>query len=320
MTYKSSTKFVILKSKPLFFVLVFGLTLLNGNIAIGSSAIGRKYPSSKTLRSIARIYMSYGDYAKAQPFAEKALTSAKKINASESELYLCLTDLAYLYKNQNRLTEAEKMCQTGLELQKKVLYDKHPYVAQTLRTLSSIYEEQGRYSEARAALDKAVAIMLDSHTEGDCAFIPFWVDIAKLLVAQDDFKKAESYYQKAMPLLNNRYGPDHLYTARVLANLAELYILQERYFEAETLINRALAIQQKTYGEKHHFVVPVLLTKARICQEKEDYDQAEKLFQKALTAMRKTGNLTKIVKLQQRVEEIRASGQAAYRPIAKIIK
>ena len=320
MTYKSSTKFVILKSKPLFFVLVFGLTLLNSNIAIGRSVIGRKYPSSKTLRSIARIYMSYGDYAKAQPFAEQALTLAKKTNASESESYLCLTDLAYLYKNQNKLTDAEKMCKLGLKLQKKVLYDKHPYVAYTLRTLSSIYKEQGRYKEAGSALDKAVTIMLDSHTEGDCAFIPFWVDIAKLLVAQGDFKKAESYYQRAMPLINNNFGPDHLYTARVLANLAELYILQERYFEAESSIDRALATQQKAYGTKHHFIVPVLLTKARICQAKEDYDQAEKLFQKALTVVKKTGNLTKIVKLQQRVKEIRANGQAAHRPIAKIIK
>jgi tetratricopeptide (TPR) repeat protein len=320
MANKTNTKFLILKSKTLFFILVFCLTLSNVSIAFGRSEINKKHLSGKTLRSIARIYMSYGEYEKAWSFAEQALILAKKTNASESELYLCMTDLAYLYKNQNKLADAEEMCKLGLKLQQKVLYEKHPYVAYTLRTLSSIYKEQGRFDEARAALDKAVDIMLDCHTEGDSVFIPFWVDIATLLVAQGDFETAEGYYQKAMPLINNNFGSDHLYTARVLTNIAEFYILQERYSEAETSIDRALAIQQKVYGTKHHLTIPALLIKAKICQAKEDPDQAEKLFQEALAAVEKTGNLTKIVTLKKRVAEIRESLKAGYTPVAKEIK
>ncbi len=70
---------------------------------------------------MARVYMAHGDYTKAQPLAEKALTLAREKDASDSERAMCLIDLATLYKNQNKLVDAEKMSELVLELQKKIL-------------------------------------------------------------------------------------------------------------------------------------------------------------------------------------------------------
>ena len=107
------------KSKTLFLVLALGLVLLNLSTADAKPWRGKKSPSSRTLRSMARVYMAYGEYAKAQPLAEKALTLAKRKGTSDSELAMCLIDLATLYKNQGKLVDAEKMCELGLKLQKK---------------------------------------------------------------------------------------------------------------------------------------------------------------------------------------------------------
>jgi len=111
--------------------------------------------------------MAYGEYIKAQPLAEQALTCAKRRGESDSELSMCLIDLGTLYKSQNKLLEAEKLCEQGLKLQEKVLYKSHPYVAYTLRTLASIYLEQGNYIKAENTMDKAMDIMLESHTKND---------------------------------------------------------------------------------------------------------------------------------------------------------
>ena len=261
--------------------------------------------------------MAYGEYAKAQPLTEKALTLAKRENTSDYELAMCLIDLATLYTYQKKLIDAEEMCQSGLRLQEKVLYKNHPYLAYTLSTLGSIYCKQGKYHQANSALDEAIAIMLDSHSADDKAMAPFFVDIAKLLVAQGNFEQAESYYQKAMLLINSSYGPDHLYTANVLAGIAKLYTLQERYAEAEELINRAVAVQEKIYGSDHHLVASSWLTKAKICQVKGEYAQAEKLVNRALVAIEKSGNAAAFAKLQQDAKEIRSSKQVAYCPIAR---
>jgi tetratricopeptide (TPR) repeat protein len=298
-----------------FLVLTF-IILLIESIAWGQPQQAKKDLSCKTLRSMARVYMAYGEYTKAQPLAEQALALAKSKGESDSELSMCLIDLATLYKSLDKLLDAENMCEQGLKLQKKVLYESHPYVAYTLRTLGSIYSEQGNYIKATNAMEKAMALMLESHTKNDKALAPFWVDIAAIFVAKGDYKQAESYYNKAMAFINISYGPDHLYTANVLGSVAKLYTLQGRHDEAEKLIDRTIAKQESIYGQEHHLVATSWLTKARICHAKRDYSNSEKLFEKALNSVRKSGNMALFTKLEQRVEDIRANRQTISRPVA----
>jgi tetratricopeptide (TPR) repeat protein len=306
------------KVKNLILILVCSLILLNSNIAIGMPNIEKRGQSCKVLRSMARVYMAYGDYAKAQPLAEQALTLAKTKNASDSELCSCLIDLAWLYKNQGKLADAEKICKLGLKLQEKVYYKNHPYVAYTLRILSSIYQGQSKYHQAKTALDQAMVIMQASHPPDDQVIAPFLVDTAELLVAQGDFEKAESYYQKAVVLIKNSYGPNHLYTANVLASMAELFELQGRYNKAEELIDCAVATQERIYGPDHHLIAPTWLTKAKVCYAKGNYTHAEQLIEKALSTVKKTGNMAKFTELERRAEEIRVNRHVASGgPIAK---
>ncbi len=315
MIYRNEKKCISGKRKNRLLVFTF-IILFIENIAWGQPQQAKKDLSCKTLRAMARVYMAYGEYKKAQPLAEQALTLAKTRGESDSELSMCLIDLATLYKSQDKLFDAEKMCEQGLKLQEKVLYKSHPYVAYTLRTLASIYTEQGNYLKATNAMDKAMAIMLESHTENDRALAPFWVDIAAILVAKGDYKEAESYYKKAMTSINSSYGPDHLYTANVLGSIAKLYALQGRLDEAEELVDRAIIKQESIYGPEHHLVAPSWLTKARICQAKGNFANSEKFFEKALTSVRKSGNMALFTKLEQSVEEIRADKQTISRPVA----
>ncbi|MHC4159858.1 MAG: tetratricopeptide repeat protein, partial [Planctomycetota bacterium] len=178
MNRKDKTNRLTKKRKTLFLALVFGLALLMGSTADGKPRLGKKNLPCKTLRSMARVYMAFGDYTKALTLAEQALTMARAKNVSDSELALCVIDLAYIYDNQGRLSEAEKMCELGLKLQQKAYYEKHPYIAYTLRTLSSIYQKQGKYRDARLVLERAIAIMLDSHSADDKAMAPFKVEVA----------------------------------------------------------------------------------------------------------------------------------------------
>ena len=303
--------------KSLVFVLICSLVLFNSGTVNGKPRLIEKNSSCNALRIMARVYMTYGDYEKARPFAERALTLARTKNASDLQLSLCLIDLAWLYRNQGKLADAEKICKLGLKLQEKVYYKNHPYVAYTLRILSSIYQGQSKYHQAKTALERAMVIMQASHPPNDQVIAPFLVDTAELLVAQGDFEKAESYYQKAMVLIKNSYGPDHLYTANVLASMAELFALQERYAKAEKLINQAIATQEKIYGSDHHLIAPSWLTKAKVCQVKGDHAQAKSLIRKVLVAVEKTGDMARFAKFKKRAEEIYASMQTAYGPIAK---
>ena len=283
--------------KNLFCILVCSLFLSSVAIAAGNLNVSENFNSCRSLRSMARIYMACGDYAKAQPLAEQALIMAKDTNASNAELCSSLIDLAYLYKDIGRLEDAESLCSLGLRLQEKVYYKDHPYIAYTLRILSDIYQGQGRYTEAQLTLDRAMDVMLKSHPADEPVMAPFLVDKAKLLAAQNDLAESEIYYQKALNLINNSYGPDHLYTATVLGNVASLYVQEGRYSEAESLIIRTLAIQEKVYGPNHRFLAPTLATMAKI--------------------RRANGNNISAEKLEQRISDVRTNKQLSAGYIAR---
>ena len=94
-------------------VLLCSLVLLNGSTARGNYNTNKSSPLCSVLRAMARVYMAYGEYAKAQPQAERALTLAKTKNVSDKELCLCLLDLAYVYDKQGRLSEADRPINKG---------------------------------------------------------------------------------------------------------------------------------------------------------------------------------------------------------------
>jgi len=130
---------------------------------------------------MARVYMACGDYAKAEPLAQRALDLSKA--SDEDERSACLLDLAYLYRNQGRYSEAERFCLNGLALQQKLYYENHPHIGYTLRILSSIYREQGKYPQARRTLEDAVSIMRQSTLPDDQTMASFYADFGRLLTA-----------------------------------------------------------------------------------------------------------------------------------------
>jgi len=264
--------------------------------AVREDSRGQRAWSCASLRSMARVYMASGGYEKAQPFLERAADMAKTAETPDSEKCACRLDLAYLYKNQGKLAEAETMCKSGLELQEEIYGPNHPYVAYTLRILSDIYQGQSRYAEAAAALERAMTIMRKISGEDEQDVAPFEVDMARLLVAQGDLRKAESYFDKAIALIEKKYGPGHLYTTKVLASLAKLYAIQMRYGEAEELMSRILPVQERVYGPDHHLLVPAWLIMSEVCQAKGDLAGAETLIEKSLRAVESQADSGQLVK------------------------
>jgi tetratricopeptide (TPR) repeat protein len=263
------------------------LLLLCSSLVLAASTVGawagsERANSSGSLRSMARVYMACGAHEKAEPLLERALRLARSTNAADCEVCACLIDLAYLYKNQGKLAEAEKMCRSGLSLQEKVYHRDHPHVAYTLRILSEIHQGQARYGAAASALERAIDIMGRANGASDQELAPFKADMARLLTARGDFAKAESYFKEAIASIDGGRGARRLYVANVSTNLAELYVLQERYDRAAELIKRALAEQERVHGADHHFLVPAWLVMARIHQVRGKPADAKMLLDKSL--------------------------------------
>jgi len=264
--------------------LLLALVVLYSGAAVAQSPSG-VYVGSKVLRSMAKMYTAYGNYEKARPLAERALAWARMNGASDYELAACMIDLAFVYEKEGSLGDAEKMCISALKLEEKIYYENHPYIAQTLRILSCIYKESGKYDQSLAAMERAMKIMRQSQLPDDKAMAPFYVDFARLLATMGRLAESQEYYHKAQELLKSSYAVDHLYMANVQASVARLHSLQGKYVQAETELNHALVVQQQVYGSNNQLLASTWLTLAMVCQQKRNYSRAEKLLTRTLEAV-----------------------------------
>jgi tetratricopeptide (TPR) repeat protein len=271
--------------------------------------------TSKTLRSLVRVYMAYGQYDKAEPLAEKALNMAKSKNDNDLEISSCYGDLAYLYKNLGKLYQAERVCKKSLELQKRVYFGTHPYVAYTLKTLCSIYRKQYKFDAAKESMDQALKIMLDTHSPNEQSMSPFYVELAKIYTGQKKYDLAEKYYNKSLDMIYKSYGPGHIYTAGVLNSAAEFYLICGKTTKARSLVNKAISIQEKTYGDSHYLIVPSWLTLASIDHSEGNNKAAKNIINRAIAVVSKTGNSAVIAKVNSKLQEIGMS--SSYEVIAR---
>ena len=288
-----------------FLIMALIFISFNASNVLAKSGVGHQTLSSKSMRSVARVYMSYGYYDRAQPLAERALELAKQSDASDEELSICLGDLSYIYTKQGQLERAEEKCKLSIELQEKAYTFRHPYIAYSLRNLCTIYRLEGKVQEAQEALKTSLAIMYEYYKADDGLLAPFYVDLAKVFVSMNNVQQAEEYFSKALDMVIERYGSDHLYTANVMADVAEFYVANGNYEKAEPLARKSLAVQERVYGINHHLVAPTWLTMAAIYQAKGQPAQAEEFIAKAIAAVERTGDIVAVAKLTQQVAEAR---------------
>lgn len=305
------------KSKIALSILIIGFLFLSSTVAFAVPSAVKSGQSCKSLRVSARVYMAHGDYVKALPVAERALSLAYERQETDKELYLCLSDLSCVYNYLGKYDKAEHMCKLALRFQEKIYSSDHPYVAYTLRTLCSIYQGQGNMEQAETVLRRAITIMQTANSSEDPILASFYVDYAKLEMAKGDYERSESYYKRALTSIYDRYGKDHLMTATVETSLAELYANMGNYDRAEVLINKSCAIQERVYGKDSQLVAAAWLIKAKILQAKGQSEQAEGLIGKASAVVRKSGNSVQIAKLTKNIEDIRAIG--TYGPVVSMM-
>jgi tetratricopeptide (TPR) repeat protein len=80
-------------------------------------------------------------------------------------------------------------------------------------------------------------------------------DIARL---EGDLTEAESYYWKALPLIVESLGPEHVRMADPLTELSSIYERKTQPKVAIPLLKRALTIREKAWGTSSRHLLPTL--------------------------------------------------------------
>ncbi|MDB9486591.1 tetratricopeptide repeat protein [Dolichospermum circinale CS-537/01] len=192
----------------------------------------------------------------AQEYLEKAIVLQTKFQKLEA-LATSLNNLAVLYKNQGKYSEAEPLYLEALEMRRRLFTGDHPDVASSLNNLASLYYNQGKYSEAELLLLDALEMRKRLFTGDHPDVASSLNNLAVLYKNQGKYSEAESLYLEALEMRKRLFTNDHPDVASSLNNLASLYYNQGRYSEAESLLLDALAMFERVLGTNHPNTITV---------------------------------------------------------------
>ncbi len=100
--------------------------------------------------------------------------------------------------------------------------------------------------------------------------------------AQGNYPEAESAYQQALMLRENKLSPGHPDVVETLGNLGRLALVLGRYAQAQLLLNRVLLLKQERLGSTHPHLIPILYLVSSLYQQQGKYAESEGFLQQAL--------------------------------------
>ena len=138
-------------------------------LLIREKLLGPNHPDvAMSLNKLAEYFIFMGKFGllthkirsvEAEPLCKRALEINKKtFGSNHPSVAITISNLAELYKNQQRYVYAEPLFKQALETQKQILGPNHPDVATILNNLAEMYAAQGKYADAEPLFKQALAI------------------------------------------------------------------------------------------------------------------------------------------------------------------
>ena len=214
-----------------------------------------KLNTSDDIFAYAYFCQKQNDFKDAAIYYEKVLKIRQRLANDNPKAYgpdvaHTLNNLALLYSDTQRFTEAEDMYKQALEICQRLAKDNpkayEPGVAKTLNNLALLYYKLQRLTEAedmykqaleihqRLANDNPKAYELDvATTLNNLAYL--YSDTQRFTESEDMYKQALEIRQRLAKDNPKAYEPD---VAMTLVNLAILYSNTQRFTESEACTSR----------------------------------------------------------------------------------
>lgn len=222
-----------------------------------------------------------GRYAQGLREAERLEQQAvRRFGRNSAPVARALALRAQMLVRLGRARDAEPLYRRALE--SAMRHGDATQVSNTLAGLGIALMDLGRYAEAAASFEQALAIDERTLPPDDEAIGHDLVNLAAAYQAQARFLDAEPPARRALAIYEKAYGPDSPDVANSLGSLALLAQATGRFGEAERLYQRALAILEKAAGSEHPLVAQMLDNIGGLYQSQGRYAEAEAVFRRTL--------------------------------------
>ncbi|MGD1914127.1 MAG: tetratricopeptide repeat protein [Rivularia sp. (in: cyanobacteria)] len=168
-----------------------------------------------------------------------------------------LNKIGCLLYQQGEYACSENLLQQALQINCKVLSEKHPQTAESFHNLGLIYKSQKRYYDAEVYLKQAVQIRSKVLGEKHPITANSLNSLAALYCCMGEYQQAEPLLQQALEICQKHFGEMHPHTATTLNNLAQMYLCQGLPTKSEPIFQKALNICRQVLEDEHPYTKTV---------------------------------------------------------------
>ena len=223
-----------------------------------------------------RMEQSAGDYVAAERSLEESYGLAEALAEDATRAEAALRLLHLVGEPHARDRDAMRWGRQAEALLHR-LGDPPDLEAPLRANLGVVHTRFGRYDEALAALQRAIA--LETRPQHPQLAV-YHRDLGNVHYRRGRYVEAEAAYELAITLGEAALGPDHPENARTINNLGEAHRVQGHIAAAERCFTRSIAGWERAFGPDHPMSAPPLNGLGTLAYNRGDLTSAAAHFER----------------------------------------
>jgi len=238
--------------------------------------------------TLGNTYRHLGEYEKAELHLEHAhRLYQQQLGLEDRKTLKSISGLVWVYFEQGRYIEAEKLAVKSLEVNRRVLGEEDEDTLDSMNVAAFAYLRMGRYKESESLYENLLETCLRVLGEEHSLTLSTMGNLPWVYLMQGRYNEAEKLFDKALKLQRRVWGEEHPWTLVRMCNLARVYNGQGRYDEAERQYLKTLEMQRRVIGEEHVYTLWSMNGLAILYTDEGRYEEAEQQFIKTLEISRR---------------------------------
>ena len=244
---------------------------------------------AESLHSLAVVQHARGDYETADSLFAASLQRLRATPASpDLPLARVLVDHGELLRDVERLDEARRALNEGLEIQRAALGPENLDVANTLYRLGTVHHIGANLNEAEPLYAEALRVQRRILGNRHPTVAATLVAISGLLLEKVDVAAAEPLAREAYDIRRETFGEHHPESMTALYQLAMILRERGRSEEAVQAFQRVVAFDRDVLGEDHEYVGLATTELGITLYRMGRYPEAEQAFREAVEMLRQS--------------------------------
>jgi eukaryotic-like serine/threonine-protein kinase len=248
---------------------------LQDALHISQSEFGAKsIESGRTLWALGRLRLQQGRFVEAQDLLVQSLGTLQSANAPQTDISSLLDDLAKVYTRAQQWGLAKETYERALDIDRRVLGDDHPRVAQYLDNLAIVAQNMGDLKQAETLYRDALTRMESVYGERHPETAMTKGNYGLLLQREGRLTEADPLLRDAVAIRLSLFGPDNYNVGYARVSLAMLLHDKGDLAASENEFRQALAIYDKSLPANHQYRASLLMHFARLLVDRNKNPEA----------------------------------------------